>query len=133
MRLSTAASRTEWTLVWLMLAGFLPLGVSRAEQKPPAPEPKSRFFYNDDGFINGSAQVVAEALQTLPEQCGSLGLQLNLGKCKLAVPSGAVATDLHTLFPQDLLLDPETGNSRFVMGGGFELLGAPLGNDDQCA
>ena len=49
MRLSTAASRTEWTLVWLMLAGFLPLGVSRAEQKPPAPEPKSRFFYNDDG------------------------------------------------------------------------------------
>ena len=90
-------------------------------------------FYLDDGVLCGSVEAVSEALALLHAEAGALGLQLNLGKCELVVPSGELPANLDSLFPQALLVDPGTGASRVLSDGNFEILGAPVGSPEHCA
>ena len=45
-------------------------------------------FYLDDGVLAGPAEVVAAALALVQRGCDAIGLELNLAKSELVVPSG---------------------------------------------
>ena len=89
-------------------------------------------FYLDDGVLAGDAEVVADALRLLEARCSSLGLVLNHGKSELILPGADTSADLSSLFPHDLLCDAETGESRVLLNGNFEMLGASVGDADFC-
>ena len=79
-------------------------------------------WYLDDGVIAGSTADVAKAVAIVTEVCppdrrGVLGLSLNASKCEVAVMQPSCD---HSSIPGDFA---RVGNS-------FELLGAPVGNDD---
>ena len=88
-------------------------------------------FYLDDGFLAGDLEVVTAALQLVSERGAQLGLQLNLGKCELVLPSGSATHNLEMLFPVRLLYD-EHNQSRINSAGNFELLGAAVGTKEFC-
>ncbi|CAE8721897.1 unnamed protein product [Polarella glacialis] len=88
-------------------------------------------FYLDDGFLAGDIEVVAAALRLVQSEGAGIGLQLQLGKCQLVLPAGSSSAQLETLFPTDLLANPETSESRVVVGG-FELLGVAVGDKEFC-
>jgi hypothetical protein len=89
-------------------------------------------FYLDDGVLAGDLECVAEALRLVERKGAELGLQLNVGKCELVLPAEASDCDLAGLFPTSLLVDPETGASRVLCKGNFELLGAAIGDAPAC-
>jgi hypothetical protein len=89
-------------------------------------------FYLDDGILAGDIEVVAEALRLLESRCPALGLSLNHGKCELILPGESTSAKLDELFPKDLLWDTETGESRVLLHGCFEILGASVGNKEFC-
>ena len=84
-------------------------------------------FYLDDGVLAGDLPTVAAALQLVQSKASSVGLRLNLAKCELAAVGATTLADVLPHFPQALLFD-ETGHSKLLSN--FELLGAPLGDDD---
>ena len=90
------------------------------------------FFYLDDGVLAGSVEAVSEALRLLSELCPALGLTLELSKSELIVCTDTERGDLRQFFPEQLLIDRETGASR-VRCGDFEFLGSPVGSNAHCA
>lgn len=88
-------------------------------------------FYLDDGFLAGDLRVVAAALESVRAECVELGLELNIGKCELVLPPDVTCLqdDLVPLFPQALLVQAASGESRVSADGNFELLGAAVGNE----
>ena len=84
------------------------------------------------GVVAGDLECVAKALQIVEEKGAELGLKLKVGKCKLILPAEAASHNLTTLFPPRLLTNPETGASRVLTKGNFELLGAAIGDDTFC-
>ena len=90
------------------------------------------FFYLDDGVLAGDADVVAQALQRVKALGHSLGLKLKVDKCELILTSDSPPDNLADLFPQELLVDAETGESRVLLNGNFELLGAAVGDAPFC-
>ncbi len=89
-------------------------------------------FYLDDGVLAGDAQVVSAALNLLKNEGLQLGLKLKVSKCELVLPGPSTDADLTSLFPQDLLISRETGESRILTHGNFELLGAAIGDATFC-
>ena len=55
-----------------------------------------------------------------------------VSKCELVLTAHAPSYSLADLFPQSLLVDEETGASRVLPNGNFELLGAAIGDDSFC-
>jgi hypothetical protein len=90
------------------------------------------FFYLDDGVIAGDLEVVAAALRLVEQRGHALGLKLKVSKSELVLTASASNYNLTNLFPQSLLTDPETGNSRVLLEGNFELLGAAIGDASSC-
>ena len=95
-------------------------------------------FYLDDGVLCGSPEAVSEALATLSQQAGLVGLHLNVNKCELVAMANTAPTGLSNLFPPALLKDmvessPTYGQSRVLLDGEFEILGAPVGSAPFCA
>lgn len=84
-------------------------------------------FYLDDGVPAGDLPTVAAALQLVQSKASSLGLRLKLAKCEHAAVGTTTLADVLPHFPQALLFD-EAGHSKLLSN--FELLGAPLGDDD---
>ena len=89
-------------------------------------------FYLDDGRIAGDVKVVAKALELLESRCAAISLTLNHGKSELVLPNSSTDANLSELFPRDLLVDQETGESRILTNGCFEILGACFGDKAFC-
>jgi len=125
----------------LFSLGIQPLAKTLAMQGRNGQEGQAldlTLFYLDDGVVCGSPQAVADALTTITRQATTLGLSLNLAKCELVAVSEAAPPGLESMFPEALLkdLDPTAntfGRSRVLLGGNFEILGAPIGSASFCA
>ncbi len=89
-------------------------------------------FYLDDGVLCGSTRTVARALELTQERCRSIGLALNVKKCELVLPGSNTSECIEELFPRELLIDEETGESRVLTHGCFELLGSAIGDKEYC-
>ena len=90
-------------------------------------------FYLDDGVLAGSIQAVSKALAVLQARCAHMGLTLRLSKSELILAGPTPDEELARCFPRELLADQTTGQDRVVRSGGFELLGAPIGDAAFCA
>lgn len=73
---------------------------------------------SDDGVLGGTFEAVKAAVDILEKICPDLGCQLNPKKCELVFTSR---------WP-----DPEPFDKDYkrIYGGGFTLLGSPIGDDD---
>ena len=71
-------------------------------------------FYLDDGVLAGDLECVAAALQLVEQRSAELGLELKVSKCELVLPNEATDADLQSFFPNSLLTDPVTGDSRVL-------------------
>ncbi|CAK0888644.1 unnamed protein product [Prorocentrum cordatum] len=80
----------------------------------------------------GCLEELVAAPEIAPNSVLKRGLELNLGKCELVAPSGRAPADLGGLFPAPLLAGAETGVSRVALPDGFELMGAPIGDQAHC-
>jgi hypothetical protein len=111
---------------------------SQGKNGRPGHELDLVLFYLDDGVVCGSPEAVSEALATLTQRAGDLGLSLNIKKCELVTTANTAPDGLERLFPDALLRDlddssPTYGQSRILLGGNFEILGAPIGSPSFCA
>ncbi len=82
-------------------------------------------FYLDDGILAGPAEVVAAAFDFLRREGPRLGLELNLAKCELIVPSGELSDAQRDLFPPRLA-------ASAVLCADFDYLGSPIGSPAHC-
>ena len=73
-------------------------------------------FFLDDGFLAGDLQVLGAALAQFTAGAAERGLELNLSKCTLVLPSDAGPQDLSQWFPAGLLFD-SPGASRVSARG----------------
>jgi hypothetical protein len=79
--------------------------------------------YLDDVCLAGNYRQVSAGLVRLTAAARQVGLQVNPAKCELVACGGAAAAVDLALFP---------ANMPFNQSGGFELLGAPIGDATFC-
>ncbi len=88
-------------------------------------------FYLDDGVLAGPAELVADALAIVQRDAAGLGLDLNLAKCELVVPSGLLSASQCALFPASLRY-ADDGAPRVILSRDFDYLGSPIGCPAHC-
>ena len=89
----------------------------------PDLQPPLVVSYLDDVCLAGNYRQVSAGLVRLTAAARQVGLQVNPAKCELVTCGGAAAAVDLALFP---------ANMPFNQSGGFELLGAPIGDATFC-
>ena len=78
-------------------------------------------WYLDDGTIVGDPKEVEKAWKTILEEVQKVGMKVNQGKCELICPKGESGA-----------VPKVWARVHVIFGGGFELLGAPVGDKVFC-